>query len=433
MSLASLGRILLLSLVCLSLVGIVQAAERPVLGPGGTNYVPRPGPRTIQVQPGDVNALLQCLVGTDVQVSNPALNAAAVAAGTFSNALTVIGIDQGIILSSGNIVTLVGPNIADDTSTDNSYPGDPDLDALIPGYVTHDAAILEFDFTCQQPIVLSFQYVFASEEYNEWVGSEFNDVFGFFLNGVNIAQVPSGCSDPGTPVAINNVNCQNPYNPPNGLNCDCYRNNDLNDGGGLIDTEMDGLTQVFYASAQIQPGTNHMKIAIADAGDFVYDSNVMIRCQSFSCIPPPQTGACCFGDDCFILSEDQCVSQGGVFAGQGVSCLPNPCAEAGIQGQGAEAPGLPHEFALLGNTPNPVRLATTIAFALPTASRVTLVVFDVAGRPVRTLVDGEEPAGTRRVTWGGTDARGNRMPAGVYFYRMTAGSFTQTRRMVLDR
>jgi hypothetical protein len=382
-------------------------------------------------QPGDVNALLQCLVGTDVEISNATLNGAAVAAGTFSNALTVIGVDQGIILSSGNISTLVGPNLADDTSTDNGYPGDPDLDALIPGYSTHDAAVLEFDFICPEPIVISFQYVFASEEYNEWVDSEFNDVFGFFLNGVNIAQVPAGCSDPGIPVAINNVNCQNPYNPPAGLNCNCFRNNDLSDGGGLIDTEMDGVTQVFYASAALDQELNHMKIAIADAGDSVLDSNVMIRCQSFHCVEPPETGACCFGDDCFTLEQGDCISNGGTFIGAGTSCVPNPCLEAGIGDDGV--PGIANKLALLGGSPNPFRAATTIAYTLPTASQVTLAIFDIAGRPVLTLVDGEKPAGKHAVTWRGNDARGKRMPAGVYFCRMTVGSFEHTSRLVLNR
>jgi hypothetical protein len=315
---------------------------------------------------------------------------------------------------------------------DNGLPGDPDLDALIPGYTTFDATILEFDFTCDNPVVMSFQYVFASEEYNEWVDSPYNDVFGFFLNGVNIAAVPASCSNPGIPVAINNVNCQNPFDPPNGLNCNCYRNNDLDDGGGLIDTELDGLTQVFYATGQIVPGDNHMKIAIADAGDHILDSNVMIRCQSFTCTPPEDTGACCFGDDCFTLTPQQCVSQGGTFLGLDIDCLPNPCpgSSAVEMGDGSQG-GTPREYALLGCAPNPVRDRATISFAVPAAAAVSLVVYDVAGRPVRTLTRGEWASGTHSVTWDGTNAARQRMPAGVYFCRMTAGSFEQTLRLVL--
>jgi hypothetical protein len=331
MCIAKKARIFSCLIFCLGLPGGALAVERPSTRPTGVSHKPHPGVSQIQVQPADVNQLLQCLLGPDVQVSNPVLTAAPGAAGLFTGGSSIVGIDQGLVLSSGNVVTIVGPNLADDTSYDNNLPGDPDLDALIPGYTTYDATILEFDFTCLEPTVVSFQYVFASEEYNEWVGSPYNDVFGFFLNGVNIASVPGICSNPGIPVAINNVDCQNPYLPPNGPNCDCYRNNDLSDGGGLINTEMDGLTQVFYATAQILPGTNHMKLAIADAGDHVLDSNVMIHCQSFTCAAPPATGGCCFGDDCLLLGHDQCLSQGGIYAGDDVDCLPNPCASVPIE------------------------------------------------------------------------------------------------------
>ena len=319
---------------CLASFAVTSAAERPKVGAGGHLVTPRSVASGMQVQPADVTQILQCLVGPGVEVSNVVLTAAPGAAGLFTNGAAIIGIDQGIVLSSGNIVTISGPNLADDTSYDNGYPGDADLNALIPTYQTFDATILEFDFTCPDPTAVSFQYVFASEEYNEWVGSAFNDVFGFFLNGNNIALVPASCSHPGIPVAINNVDCQYPYSPPNGPNCNCYRNNARPEGGGLIDTEMDGLTQTFYATADLQSGTNHMKLAIADAGDGVLDSNVMIHCQSFACDAPPSVGGCCIGDDCFLVGRDQCIAQGGLYHGDGVPCAPNPCGDVPVQKRG---------------------------------------------------------------------------------------------------
>jgi hypothetical protein len=313
--------------LCLADAGASLAAQRPVLSPGLSRTTEHFAAGPIAVQPATLDQLLQCLLGPGVQVSNATLIAAPGAAGLFTGGAGVIGIDQGLMLSSGNIITLVGPNLLDDTSYDNGLPGDADLNGLIPGYETFDATVLEFDFTCDNPTNVSFQYVFASEEYNEWVGSPFNDVFGFFLNGVNIALTPAICSAPGIPVAINNVDCGNPYSPPGGPNCDCYRNNDLSDGGGLINTEMDGLTQVFYATATLKPGINHMKLAIADAGDHVLDSNVMLSCQSFVCGTPPATGACCIGDDCFLVGREQCLAQGGVYGGDGTPCVPNPCGD----------------------------------------------------------------------------------------------------------
>ncbi|MFN8548726.1 MAG: choice-of-anchor L domain-containing protein [Candidatus Eisenbacteria bacterium] len=299
----------------------LAATQRPT----ATNYVAPRRALHATTPAASATELLQCLLGPDVVVSNAVLNAAPLAAGTFTGALSVVGFDQGVILSSGDIGTLSGPNTGDATSTISGTPGDPDLDALIPGYTTYDAAILEFDFTCSTAQDVVFQYAFGSEEYNEWVNSPFNDVFGFFLNGVNIAQAPVGCSNAGTPVSINNVNCGNPYVGV-GPNCDCFRNNDLNYGGGTINTELDGLTQVFFATGTILPGINHIKLAIADAGDQVLDSDVMIRCQSFTCGQAPITGACCLtSGQCVTLTAADCSANGGTYHGNNSACVPNLC------------------------------------------------------------------------------------------------------------
>jgi hypothetical protein len=309
-------------------VGIVPVALGAEGRPAGTNYSPR-GSRGIQgvtVTPtASVTDLLQCLLGPNVTVVDGVLNAAPAAAGTFAGGLEVFGFDQGIALSSGHIGTLVGPNMYDNASTINNFVGDPDLDLLVPGHSTYDAASFTLRFTCQTASVISFQYVFGSEEYNESVNSAFNDVFGFFLNGVNIAVVPSGCSNPGLPVSINNVNCGSPYGAT-GSNCDCYRNNALPDGGGSIDTELDGLSQVFVATGVLQPGVNTIKLAIADVGDFVLDSDVMIRCQSFSCGTSLPTGACCLSaGTCVTLTDPDCRAQAGSYHGDSIPCVPNPC------------------------------------------------------------------------------------------------------------
>jgi hypothetical protein len=119
--------------------------------------------------------LVQAMIGSGPNgpiISNITYTGANIAAGTFSGGTGIIGFENGIILSSGNIASVVGPNVSDNTTTDNGQPGDPDLDNLIPGYQTFDATVLEFDFECQDLQVISFQYVFASEEYNEYVNSE---------------------------------------------------------------------------------------------------------------------------------------------------------------------------------------------------------------------------------------------------------------------
>lgn len=282
---------LTLACVLLSLATASAQEPRALLAPGQTtNAVPK----TMQDGVGvpfavadtttlTAASLVQLLLGPGVTATNVVFTGAPVAAGAFSGGLGSVGLIDGVVLSSGSVSSVLGPNTLDYTSTDNLRPGDAALNALTTS-PTHDACILEFDFTVANSNEISFQYVFSSEEYNEWVNTSYNDVFGFFLNGQNIALLPSGPS-----VAINNVNCGNPYNAGAGGNCGLYVNNrcvDLPGGSfpcsGPLDTEMDGMTVVLTASGTLQPGVNHIRLAIADAGDSVYDSNVFIRGGSFT-------------------------------------------------------------------------------------------------------------------------------------------------------
>lgn len=94
-------------------------------------------------------------------------------------------------------------------------------------------------------------------------------------------------------------------------------------------------------------------------------------------------------------------------------------------------PPVPRRLAL-ENYPNPFNPSTTIRYALPQPSSVTLAVYDVAGRLVRTLVnEARKPAGVFMVEWSGTDSSQQRVASGVYFYRLTTGTETLTRKMVL--
>jgi hypothetical protein len=220
------------------------------------------------------------LVGPGVTVNNVTHTGDPTAAGTYSGGAASVGFD-GVVLSSGNIVNTVGPNnVSSSTTTSFGGAGDGDLSGL-SGFTTFDASILEFDFVPNGDTIY-FRYVFGSEEYNEYVNSGFNDVFAFFVNGVNCATVP----DPDNPeafipVTINNVN--------NGKNPALYRDN--TGVPNPYPTELDGLTVVLTCMAPVNAGvTNTMKLAIADASDRILDSAVFLEQGSLSTVPPTGTG-----------------------------------------------------------------------------------------------------------------------------------------------
>jgi hypothetical protein len=91
----------------------------------------------------------------------------------------------------------------------------------------------------------------------------------------------------------------------------------------------------------------------------------------------------------------------------------------------------PTQTALHQNHPNPFNPTTVIQYDLVAASKVSLRVYDVSGRLVRTLVDDNRPAGRQSAVWDGMDNSGNRVSSGVYFYRLETGAVVFTRKMVL--
>lgn len=94
---------------------------------------------------------------------------------------------------------------------------------------------------------------------------------------------------------------------------------------------------------------------------------------------------------------------------------------------------LPSGFSLEQNYPNPFNPSTTISFALAKPAQVSLTIFNLLGQEVRTLIDGPIAAGSHSIQWDGHDSRGHQTASGVYLYRLTAGSSSKTRKMVLVR
>jgi hypothetical protein len=102
------------------------------------------------------------------------------------------------------------------------------------------------------------------------------------------------------------------------------------------------------------------------------------------------------------------------------------------RGTGIGGEPAPTRYALHQNVPNPFNPSTVIRYDVPAGGGdVTLVIYDVAGRLVRTLIDGYQVTGRREVTWDGRDRSGSAVSSGVYFYRLVAGDYVQTRKMIL--
>jgi hypothetical protein len=255
-------------------------------GPGSNKQDPV-GPTALTVQdltgPLTAQDLADALAGEGVTVSNVTYVGSELAVGAFNGGTGIIGFESGILLGTGSVVDVIGPNEFPDVTTDHFTAGDADLDLLVAPNVTMDAAVLEFDFVPAGDAIF-FHYVFSSDEYNEFVGSDFNDVFGFYVNGVNCAVV----GDTAEPVTINTINNGFPYGEPPVSHPELYRNNDPFDSPepATIDTEMDGLTVVLNCGANVNPNvTNHMKLAVADTSDTQYDTNVFLEGGSLTTEP----------------------------------------------------------------------------------------------------------------------------------------------------
>lgn len=239
----------------------------------------------------------EILLGQGVKVGNVKYTGEQHAISLYADQGSHLGMKNGILLTSGNAYYALGPNKSPRTGWASSARGDIELEAIARGK-TWDAAVLEFDFVTTSEN-LSFRYVFASEEYLEYVGTKFNDVFGFFISRkdepkINVAMLPDGK----TPITINTIN--------NKLNSQYYidntyhnttdpfvwdaRNRKVVDNKYYLteeiipeyDTQFDGFTTVLEARYKVIPNqVYHIKLAIADVGDGILDSGVFLEAGSF--------------------------------------------------------------------------------------------------------------------------------------------------------
>lgn len=235
----AIGNILLGSLVALSLAAPASAA-----------------PFTVTPD-GNASNLLASLLGDTSGLSGitGGLSGDPLASGLFTD--DPFGLIAGVILSTGNVTTVVGPNDSDSDGTDLGSSG-------VPG----DTVTLTVNFTSDASVSnLFFNYVFGSEEFFEYIGSQFNDFFTLKLDGINYAKLACG-SD----VAINNF-------------VGACASELVDNGGGLI-TQLDAYTNTLLFSAPLTPGAHSLQLSIGDVGDGSYDSAVFIQGNSLGTTDP---------------------------------------------------------------------------------------------------------------------------------------------------
>ncbi len=185
---------------------------------------------------------------------------------------------EGLLLTTGDASEAAGPNFTAMTSGTTAWPGDEDLDNIIPDGDTNNATIIEFDFVSYADEI-SFDFLMASEEYAQnSFECNFSDAFAFLLtdaDGIttNLAVLPGTT----TPILVTNIH------PANDT---CGAINEEFFGGytpeNLPPTSFDGRTTVFTAMAPTVIGdTYHIKLVIADEGDSAFDSGVFLRAGSF--------------------------------------------------------------------------------------------------------------------------------------------------------
>lgn len=233
---------------------------------------------------------------TNVKFNNVQGNITYPQIGTFnSNGFPHLQMDQGVVLTTGNVSLAPGPNNnGGATATVTSHYTDPmtQMAALVSNPLT-SCATIDFDFVSISPFV-TLNYCFGSEEYDEYVWSSFNDVFAFFVTGPdpvthsnvtkNIAIIPHTISTAhpnGIAVAINTVNGKTEAENPSAGHyhySDFYVHNDYSTG-----VQYDAFTQKLSANATLLPCEQyHMHISICNVQDKNLDSGVFLEEGSFN-------------------------------------------------------------------------------------------------------------------------------------------------------
>jgi hypothetical protein len=261
------------------------------------------------------NDMASEIFGAGFTINSATYTGAAGSSATYSNGdvtnPNVLPGDTGVILSTGDVSDFANAtganNQAGGTSSNTSGPNNVAAFNTAAGNNTFDASYMEVNFTpLPGQTMLSIEFRFYSEEYNEWVYSNFNDIALVQLDGTTIP-ISAGSGE----ISVNSINDAAAVNPTNG-----NQSNDPNPGNGVFDssnpnlyidnasgayaTEMDGFTVTLSMDIPVTPGVAQtLLIGIADVGDATYDSSLVIASNTSAIDQDPtavdDTGISTFG------------------------------------------------------------------------------------------------------------------------------------------
>ncbi len=368
--------------------------------------------------PGATAFVGDVFIGTGVTFSNvtwkgqftyPPITGGQIGSFTTGSNPTNLGISNGIIMSTGGAARASQPNIypnssknyydyfcyCEETNGDNKclknlsgcQVKDSDLEALL-GVTgkTFDATSLEFDFVPNLNQV-SFRYVFASDEYPHFVCSVTNDVFGFFVTGAKPGggnytnQIFTSIPGKDVPVAINTVNsghCGPGYLFQSSRGVDTTNSKYYVDNTNGTSIVYNAFTTVFTAKIDVIPNTSyHIKLAIADVVDGVYDSSVFIEAKSFS-------------------SSSAGINQLSI-DNERLSIYPNPCNQLSV-----------------------------VSYQLSGNNHVNISLYDITGRKVKEIINKNQSKGKHDI-----EIDTQQMEEGIYILKLSTKDFTANRKIVV--
>ena len=263
---------------------------------------------------------VQELVGPGITVSNVVMtNNSDNQIGIFDGQNSNIGFNSGVVMAAGPVNGLIGNAAMADAGQPGNGQTDPDLLTIAQsvtsnpsaGFINsvNDVISLEFDFVPSSNVA-SFNFVFSSDEYTQWINSSFNDVFAFFVSGPGITGpfnappgFPGGAQNiavvPGTntPITISTIFPAGvPGEPPAGLNPQLY----ISNTGGTTHTH-NGFTVPIPVELNVQCGeTYHFKFAIGDGSDTYLNTAVFLEAGSFISDAVDVTVATVSGDSTIV-------------------------------------------------------------------------------------------------------------------------------------